>query len=309
MRIDRPRGAADGRALGTYAELTVQPVEAIADAVAIVVPLWRRLDRCASRFRPDSDLSRVNRAAGSWVRVDPLLVDAVEVAVGAADHSDGLVHPLLGTTMVALGYSRSFETLPGHGLVAARTSVVRDSWRAIELDPDGAIRIPEGTALDLGSSGKAFGADLAADALSALDGAIVSLGGDIAIAGASGAWPVRITERDEGEDEVVFLAGGGLATSSTRRRRWTASGTTMHHLVDPRTGGPAAEVWRTVSATGPSAAAANVAATAAVILGAEAPGWLAARGVAARLVSRDGVVTRVGAWPAPELVDSRKGRS
>ena len=45
----------------------------------------------------------------------------------------------------------------------------------------------------------------------------------------------------------VALATGGLATSSTTVRRWRAGGAELHHIVDPRTGLPAAEVWRTVT--------------------------------------------------------------
>ena len=53
-----------------------------------------------------------------------------------------------------------------------------------------------------------------------------------------------------------------------------------------------------MTATGPTCAAANTATTAAVVLGAEAPGWLTARGVAARLVAADGRVRTTGGWPA-----------
>ncbi len=81
-------------------------------------------------------------------------------------------------------------------------------------------------------------------------------------------------------------------------RRWSRGGVRLHHLLDPRTGRPAPEVWGTVTATGPTCTAANTATTAAVVLGADAPAWLAARGVDARLVATDGRVVTTGAWPA-----------
>ena len=82
-----------------------------------------------------------------------------------------------------------------------------------------------------------------------------------------------------------------------RVRRWQRAGVARHHVVDPRTGLPAAEVWRTVTATGPTCVAANAAATAAIVLGADATDWLEQRGVDARLVGHDGRVVRLGAWP------------
>lgn len=80
-------------------------------------------------------------------------------------------------------------------------------------------------------------------------------------------------------------------------RRWARRGVRLHHLVDPRTGQPAPEVWQTVTATGATCAAANTATTAAVVLGAQAPAWLAARGVTARLVGADGQVLTTEGWP------------
>ena len=138
--------------------------------------------------------------------------------------------------------------------------------------------------------GKAWAADLVAAAIEAELGepALVSLGGDVRIAAADGEpWEVAVSEHPAGPaEQVVGLTDGGLATSSTRVRRWSHRGVTRHHVLDPRTGRPAAEVWRTVTATGPSCVAANTASTAAVVLGPDAPGWLDERRVAARLVPR-----------------------
>jgi thiamine biosynthesis lipoprotein len=167
------------------------------------------------------------------------------------------------------------------------------------------VAIPPGTALDLGATAKAWAADAVVAAVSSElgDAVVISVGGDVRIDGEGTLWPIGIGERVEDEpDEVVELDRGGLATSSTRVRRWTRGGTTVHHLLDPRTGGPAPEVWRTVTATGPTCLAANVASTAAVVLGEDAPDWLDDHGVSARLVAVDGTVLRLGAWPGPATV-------
>ncbi|GAA1139448.1 FAD:protein FMN transferase [Nocardioides aquiterrae] len=295
-------------ALGTYVFLATRRARDLPVARELAETILAEVDRTCNRFRPDSDLSRANAAAGRWVEVDPLLVAAVTAACRAALHTGGLVHPLLGRPLVQLGYDRDFAALAAGGDAPAvlwpSAEPGLDSWRDLGLDPDGALRVPAGTALDLGATGKAWAADVVAAAFAEELGgsALVSLGGDLAIAAPDGdPWPVAISTHPDGPVETtVGLDRGGLATSSTRVRRWARRGVHLHHLVDPRTGRPAAEVWRTVTATGPTCAAANTATTAAVVLGAEAPGWLAARGVTARLVAADGRVVTTGGWPAEE---------
>lgn len=291
------------RALGTEVYVGVRDARELQSARALAVEVLTDVDEVASRFRLDTDLSRVNAHPGRWVAVDPLLVAAVEAAVAAAAQTEGLVHPLLGRPLVQLGYDRDFELLVEHPDQPPVQPPPLDSWRAIGRDPAGALRIPAGTALDLGATGKAWAADLvgAAYEQELRSGAVISVGGDLRIAHPDGTpWPVAVSERPGGPALLVGLDSGGIATSSTRVRRWTRRGVRRHHLLDPRTGRPAREVWRTVTATGPTCTAANTASTAAVVLGDEAPDWLAHRQVTARLVAHDGVVRRVGAWPDTE---------
>ena len=81
-------------------------------------------------------------------------------------------------------------------------------------------------------------------------------------------------------------------------RRWRRGGATLHHLIDPRTGLPADGPWRSATAAAATCVDANIAATAAIVLGNEAPRWLEAAGVPARLVDRWGAVARIAGWPA-----------
>ncbi len=290
------------QSLGTYVHLCVASADKAAAAERQARGLLAVVDRACSRFRADSELSRVNAAAGSWVRTEPVLVAATVAAVEAAEHTEGIVHPLLGHVMVGLGYDRTFTALqPGRAMAARIAPPPPDSWRAIEWEAD-ALRIPAGTALDLGATAKAWASDLISQSIAEEQRTAValSLGGDVAVAAADRPtwWPIEIREHpDEEGGTQVAIASGGLATSSTTVRRWTVAGASHHHLVDPRTGRPARTRWRTVSATGPSATAANVATTAAVILGEEAEEWLTGHGVAARLVSEDGTVSMTPGWP------------
>ena len=296
------------RALGTYVHLAT--TADLARAVELAEAVLAEVDRACSRFRPDSDLSVANARAGTWTAVDPLLVAAVGVAIDAARETDGLVDPCLGQQLVEIGYDDDLAVVLARRSprdVPAATPRP-DAWREVGVDPGGAVLVPSGVQLDLGATAKAWASDLLAVTLvDALGGdALVSLGGDVRIAGEGRyAWPVEVTEHPDGlgDDlpaERLTLDGGGLATSSTTVRRWTAAGVERHHLLDPRTGRPVTPYWRTVTATGPTCVAANVATTAAVVLGADAERWLAEHTIDARLVSATGTVRRVGHWPEPE---------
>jgi thiamine biosynthesis lipoprotein len=104
-------------------------------------------------------------------------------------------------------------------------------------------------------------------------------------------------DRDGAHGQIVHLHTGGLATSSLATRRWRHDGRTMHHVLDPSSGEPVVGPWRTVSVAARSCADANIAATASLVRGEAALGWLAELGLPARLVRHEGSVERVGAWP------------
>jgi thiamine biosynthesis lipoprotein len=169
--------------------------------------------------------------------------------------------------------------------------------------------VPAGVQLDLGATVKGWAADRSArriaDRLGC--GALVSLGGDTAVAGEppEGGWRIRVQDRTAlpgeppgGPSQVVTIRDGGLATSSTAARRWRRGGDILHHVLDPRTGRPAAPVWRTVSVAAATCADANTAATAAVIRGRQALPWLAGLKLPSRLVAQDGSVHTLAGWPA-----------
>jgi thiamine biosynthesis lipoprotein len=133
---------------------------------------------------------------------------------------------------------------------------------------------------------------------------LVSLGGDISLAGPApaGGWRIHVTDDHRSDaqapGQTITLNEGGLATSSTTTRRWRHEGRVMHHIIDPATGTPAEGPWRTVSVAAGNCVDANIASTAAIVLGRAAPAWLSERGLAARLVSLDGAIETLGGWPA-----------
>ena len=294
------------RALGTTAVVAVTDVAARDAAHDILVAELDAIDRACSRFRDDSELAVVNRADGARVNVSPLFAEAVRVALRAALMTGGAVDPTVGTSMRVLGYDRDFAAIARDG-DPLRVHVRRSpGWRGIELDDRaGTVRVPRGVELDLGATAKALAADRTARRIAGAThaGTLVSLGGDCAIAGAApdGGWSIRVTDRHDAAPDApgqtIALREGGLATSGTSARRWARGGRELHHVVDPATGWPAAEVWRTVSVAAATCVDANIASTAAVVLGERAPAWLAERALPARLVRPNGTVTVTPGWP------------
>jgi thiamine biosynthesis lipoprotein ApbE len=320
-------------ALGTSAVLLVTDPRALARARAIVERELAELDRACSRFRPDSDLQRVNAGAGRFVPVSRLLIEAVQVALRAAELTDGDVDPTVGNALALAGYDRDWTLLRKPADASDRPSragesdragaersfpdtlqpptiraLVTPGWRAIEIDGErAAIRVPAGVRLDLGATAKAWVADRAADAVHEATGAgsLVSLGGDIATAGAApeDGWRIHVTDDHRSapgsSGQTISIRCGAIATSSTAVRRWSHEGQTRHHIIDPATGVPVARTWRTVSVAAQTCLDANIASTAALIRAGSAPVWLERLGLPARLVSNEGAVRRVRGWPAP----------
>jgi thiamine biosynthesis lipoprotein len=107
--------------------------------------------------------------------------------------------------------------------------------------------------------------------------------------------------RIEEDEETITIQSGGIATSSMTVRRWTRGGVELHHIIDPATGLPAEGPWRTVSVVAGSCVDANIASTAAIVMGESAVAWLTANRLPARLVGRDGTVHRISGWPAPQF--------
>lgn len=304
--------AADWNAIGTTVRLAVTDPARLAAGRELLAGYIAALDAACSRFRPDSELARAERRADTPVPVGEVLADAVAVALQAAEVTDGDLDPTMATELAALGYDRDFELVARDGPPVPLRLRIRPSWREIRLDPGSRrLTVPRGVRLDLGATAKARAADRAAAALSERlgCGVLVGLGGDIAVGGESpgGGWRIRVQDitghPDDppvGPSQLIAITAGGVSSSGIAARRWRRGGVMLHHILDPRTGLPAAPVWRTVSAVAGTAVMANIASTVAIIRGTGAPDWLASRGIAARLVAVDGSVRTVAAWPRPQ---------
>ena len=292
-------------AFGSLAVVAAADAAALESAVAAVHRVVADFDLACSRFRPDSELSRLNASGQGWTEVSPLLLQAVSASLRAAQVTDGDVDPTIGQALISLGYDRDFADIGDAPRRRPRLATV-PGWRTVEVDQQaGTIRVPRGVSLDLGATAKALAADHAAAAArtATASGVLVSLGGDLAIAGPAPAagWSVRVTDDHRSDvsapGQWITLRTGGLATSSTAVRRWQNADGEAHHLIDPTTGRPASGPWRTATVTAASCLDANIASTAAMIRGDRAAEWLESLGLPSRLVTRDGVVRHLAGWP------------
>lgn len=285
----------------TTARIVVIDDSTLEDAIKIAGDELAEIERAASRFHAGSELRTLGRDRDGGVELSPTLATLLRAALRAADASGGAVDPTVGTALTDLGYDQSFELL-GADETPVRIAVRRvPGWRSLRLEADRLYR-PDGIQLDLGATAKAVAADLVAAAISQRlgTGILVSLGGDIATAGAApdAGWQVLVHDVPADPAAHVTLAGGAaMATSSTVRRTWQRGGHTFHHVIDPETSQPAAPVWRSVTAVAPTCAEANTITTGALVKGPAAVDWIRRSGRPARLVDRTGRVMTLNAWP------------
>lgn len=302
---DTTVAVAERPALGTAARVAVWPPDNLDAALRATDCILSALDRQASRFREDSEISWLHRRGGGLFMLSDGLAEAISVALSAAGWTGGLVDPTVGDALISLGYDRDFASIDAAGREPAK-ALPAPGWRTIWLDGP-MMNLPAGVRLDLGATAKGLGSDRAVRAAMAANhhvgGVLVSLGGDLAVDGQPprGGWPILVADEPDPDassrTQQVRLVGGAVATSSITCRQWRRADRVLHHIVDPRTGLPADGPWRTVSAAAASCADANAAATAAIVAGDRAEEWLARARVPARLVSRAGEVHYLGDWP------------
>lgn len=288
--------------MGVDNTVAVDEPEALGPALRLAEDLVGQIDHACSRFRDDSELSRLNRLAGCGdVPLSPLLEGAVQAALHTAEMTSGLVDLTIGGCVEAIGYDVTFGALPADGPTVKLQVHEVPGWRVLAYDRAAhTLRIPADTAIDLGASGKAWAADMAASLIADTIGVgvLVECGGDVAVRGRApeGGWPIRVASgvgAGDGQDIVMF--DGGLATSGNSRR-WRRGGVELHDIIDPTTGLPVETPWTMATVAAASCVEANAASTAALIMGEAAVDWLAGLNLPARLVRAGGAVVHAGGW-------------
>jgi thiamine biosynthesis lipoprotein ApbE len=305
------------KALGTSVHVLSTRDDGLEAATTAVRDVLEDVDEAYSRFREDSELTQLNANAGRTIRISPLLATAIDAALRGARLTDGAVDPTIGRAIRVAGYDDDFSRIAAENFEEQGREMKLRAWRVpgwqgIRLDRRlRTVWLPHGVELDLGSTGKALAADLAATAAIAAaggGGVLVSLGGDIAIAGEppSGGWQILVAEdsgvKPDGDGDVICVPAGGVATSSTTVRRWSRGGAVLHHIIDPQTSLPTSGPFRTVTVVAATCLDANIASTAAIVRGEDAIDWLTSCRLPARLVENDGTIHYIGPWPDPASV-------
>jgi len=239
------------------------------------VPAWfEGWEQSLSRFRYDSELTRLNQTHGQPILVSETLWDVFQTALKAEQMTDGLVTPTLLDAIVEAGYDRPFDELPHLSSPTFDPAlIISPPLTAIAFDESSrTITLPFGTGLDFGGVAKGWSAHQAMQRLQAEGPALVDAGGDIAISGPQNdgnPWPVGIANPfHKGENiEVLHLNACGVATSGKDRRRWLHNGLLQHHIINPSTNQPADTDLLTVTVIAPNVMEAEAAAKAAFILG------------------------------------------
>jgi thiamine biosynthesis lipoprotein len=234
------------------------------------VPDWfEEWEACFSRFRKDSELSRLNRRAGHWMKVSQPLLEVISAAVQGAQTTNGLFNPLILQALQAVGYGHSFEPENFIPDQATRSASIAD-FHQIEIDPaHSLVRLPRDSQIDLGGIAKGWSAQQTANRLSNIGPCLVDAGGDMAAIGSpdeTGGWFVSVPNPVTSQFEVtVLLKDAAIATSGTDYRHWTRDGQALHHIIDPRTGQPAASDVLSATVVAPDAVSVEVWAKTALI--------------------------------------------
>lgn len=319
-------------AIGTTCRVLVTDPRHLEAAERITRAHLANLDEAVSRFRDDSELMRITRAArfgAVRAEVSPIFAECLRAALRTAALTEGLVTPTVGAALIANGYDADIEIVrarttlasptratapgmttepgmpPAPGMTTAPARETRvPSYEQVELDGT-TLRLPKGIELDFGASAKAWAADMIARDLGErliFGGVLVNLGGDLAVGGElpPGGWNIGIEDHQHDVDQWVRSTGQAFATSSTQLRRWGGTAAARHHIIDPRTGESADVVWSKVTCAAANAVEANAASTASIILGHEAPNWLCDNAIAARLDGLHGEIFYTPGFPVDQ---------
>src|SRR5664279_5482548 len=108
-------GSADWTAIGTTIRVVVTDETRLDAARTMLEDDLAALDAACSRFRPDSELIRLEDRAGQPTTVSSVLAGAVRASLRGAQLTGGLVDPTLGRAMEANGYDRDFASVPAEG--------------------------------------------------------------------------------------------------------------------------------------------------------------------------------------------------
>ncbi|MBT4985377.1 MAG: FAD:protein FMN transferase [Ilumatobacter sp.] len=259
----------------------------------------RELEARWSRFIETSDITAVNRNPDVWTSVSNDTIDLIQTMQSASSVTGGAYDPTFLHRLLSAGYTLSIDD-PDRFTIAVDSPCLTHSVHDVRVDVSMSnVMVPTGLSLDPGGIGKGLAADLVVSALlaSGTQGALVSIGGDIAAAGkapTAEGWHVHVEDpyRPAAPVTTIGVSAGGIATSSTRSRRWIHEGCEQHHIIDPTTGEPSATDLATVTVVANAGWLAEAHATAALLAGSGgAVAYLNSHGLAGVVIDAIGAVS------------------
>jgi thiamine biosynthesis lipoprotein len=259
------------RAMGcSMLAIIEQESEEAPDDLDRVQEWFEEWEQTLSRFRYDSELSRLNRTSDQPVIVSQTLWDVFQASLLANQATEGLVTPTVLDAVVMAGYDRPFDELPTNTGYSVLTDIPSLSLIVYEEDKR-SICLPPNIHLDFGGVAKGWAAHQTAERLKANGPALMNAGGDIAISGPrlnGEVWLIGISNPFEPTQDLVtlHLQGGGVATSGKDRRRWMQGAMLNHHIINPQTGQPAITDILTATVIAPTVMEAEAAAKAVFLL-------------------------------------------
>ena len=287
------------RAMGTEILACVDNGSDQPPAELMGIPAWfEEWEQTLSRFRPESELSRLNRTINQSLRVSAVLWDVFQSALAAEEFTGGLVTPTVLHAILRAGYSRDFACLPRQQDASSAIQITVRPLSSVRWDQAAqTIQLPADIHLDFGGIAKGWAAHQAVSRLQEIGSALMNCGGDIAISGPlldGSPWEIGVYQPFDRESDyaemLYFHAACGVASSATDRRRWMQGDQIRHHIIDPRTGMPAQSDVVSATVVAPTAIEAEAAAKSILIRGSmEGLDWLEANPtLAGLLILEDG---------------------
>ena len=291
--------------MGTTISLLL-PEDQAEQGTQMVRDLFAEWEQVLSRFIPESELSRLNQAAGRPVAVSDLLYSVLATALTAARASEGVYDPAMLEQLEKIGYDRTFDDIRSGDFDPIIPGEPGGRWRGIKVNPIyREVTLPVGVKLDFGGIAKGMAVDAALERLdeNSIRAALVNAGGDLAVLGhppADTTWLIAVPGRERYWS--LPLHHGAVATSGIAHRHWRQGNILRHHLLDPRTGLPAqGDLW-SVTVVADRCEQAEVAAKVAFILGSrEGADFLRGHRIAGLLVREDGRWESVEPWPVSSM--------
>jgi thiamine biosynthesis lipoprotein len=282
--------------MGTEIEVLAAP-SLNASTAGRIRRFFESIESQFSRFRPDSELSRLNASAGKTFPATPKLRHVLQRAIRAAGETGGLFDPTILPPLEAAGYSRDFTSLAGRAPVRVPLKSRCAGYGEITVSAGGEVRMPADCKIDLGGYVKGWTVDRAARYMASSETWCINAGGDLLARGHGPeglGWMIGVEDPHQSAKVLatISVVDAAIATSSTVRRRWKTETGAAHHLIDPRTGRPSDTDLASVTVMASRAADAEVLSKQLILLGSHDGHLLAeTREMPAFFVDRSGAVT------------------